>query len=70
MRRRGQSDLLVDDRGRGKETDRAQVLSEVWELAWEVATGPKIFNAEFVIDGGHLAGPYRDPIGLYADAPE
>jgi 3alpha(or 20beta)-hydroxysteroid dehydrogenase len=24
-------------------------------------------GAEFVIDGGHLAGPYRDPVGLYAD---
>ncbi|MBW2427081.1 MAG: glucose 1-dehydrogenase [Deltaproteobacteria bacterium] len=24
-------------------------------------------GAEFVIDGGHLAGPYRDPVGLYAN---
>ena len=24
-------------------------------------------GSEFVIDGGHLAGPYRDPVGLYAD---
>jgi len=24
-------------------------------------------GAEFVIDGGHLAGPYRDPVGLYAE---
>ncbi len=24
-------------------------------------------GSEFVIDGGHLAGPYRDPVGMYAD---
>ena len=24
-------------------------------------------GSEFIIDGGQLAGPYRDPSGVYAD---